>query len=146
MQKDEEFRNTQLFAPMDGNVLEILNCEGESVSPFLREPVLLFADLSKYRIRAEIDEQYVHQVKPGQKATVSNSRSNRCTAGHFASRPAPSPSRLEFPKSWHSGGRDLPKSTNLGKINFPPFPPLQTGSTKLYPARVLTRYPASASG
>jgi HlyD family secretion protein len=32
--------------------------------------VLLFADLSKYRIRAEVDEQYVHQVKPGQKATV----------------------------------------------------------------------------
>lgn len=69
-QQEEELRNTQLLAPMDGNVLEILKREGESVSPLLREPVLLFADLSKYRVRAEVDEQYVHQVKPGQKATV----------------------------------------------------------------------------
>ena len=69
-QQEEELRNTQLFAPLDGTVLEILKREGESVSPFLREPVLLFADLSTYRVRAEVDERYVHRVKIGQEATV----------------------------------------------------------------------------
>jgi len=69
-QQEHDLRDTRLLAPMDGTVLEILKREGESVSASLREPVLVFADLSAYRVRAEVDERYVHQVKTGQRATI----------------------------------------------------------------------------
>jgi hypothetical protein len=32
--------------------------------------VSVFADLSGYRVRAEVDERYMQRVQPGQKATV----------------------------------------------------------------------------
>lgn len=69
-QQEEELRDTRLVSPMDGTILEILKREGETVSASSREPVLVFADLSGYRVRAEVDERYVHRVKPRQRATI----------------------------------------------------------------------------
>jgi HlyD family secretion protein len=63
--------NTRLAAPFDGTVLEILRREGEAVSILYHEPVILFGDVSRLRVRAEIDERYVHQLREGQTALVS---------------------------------------------------------------------------
>ena len=61
---------TMLLAPFDGTVLDILKREGEGGSIAEHEPVVVFADESHLRLRAEIDERYVHQLRSGQKATV----------------------------------------------------------------------------
>ena len=69
-QREQDLRETRLLAPMDGTVLEILKREGESVSASPRESVLVFADLRACRVRAEVDERYVHRVKSGQRAAI----------------------------------------------------------------------------
>lgn len=61
----------RLTAPFSGTVLEILRREGEGARLSGREPVLIFADESNLRIRAEIDERYVHQLAIGQVVEVN---------------------------------------------------------------------------
>jgi multidrug resistance efflux pump len=67
---EERLRETQLRAPFDGTVLKLLKREGEAVSNVMPEPVLLFGDLSRLRVRAEIDERFVRQLAVGQEAEV----------------------------------------------------------------------------
>jgi multidrug resistance efflux pump len=62
---------TELRAPCDGTVLEILKREGEGARPTDAEPVAVLADLSHLRVRAEIDERYAHALRVGQAAVVS---------------------------------------------------------------------------
>ena len=59
-----------LQAPFDGVVLEILQREGNPVHTAYPEPVIIFADLSKLRVRAEIDETYSLRLKQGQAAMI----------------------------------------------------------------------------
>jgi HlyD family secretion protein len=66
----EQLDHTQLRAPFDGMVLEILKREGEGARLTDPEPVVLFADLSHLRVRGEIEERYVHSLKAGQRVTV----------------------------------------------------------------------------
>ncbi len=68
---EERLRETCLTAPFDGVVLKVLKREGDSVWPAAPEPVLLFGDLSRLRVRAEIDERFVRQMKVGQAVVVS---------------------------------------------------------------------------
>jgi multidrug resistance efflux pump len=68
---EERLRETRLTAPFDGVLLKVLKREGDSVWPAAGDPVLLFGDLSRLRVRAEIDERFVRQVKVGQPAAVS---------------------------------------------------------------------------
>ena len=63
------FEDTILTAPIQGTVLEILKREGEAVRIYDPTPVLVFADLSRLRVRAEIDERFVNDLHVGQ-ATV----------------------------------------------------------------------------
>jgi HlyD family secretion protein len=63
--------DTLLRAPFDGTVLEVLKREGESSGLVDPEPVVLYADLSRLRVRAEIEERYVHAVRAGQKVEVT---------------------------------------------------------------------------
>jgi ABC exporter DevB family membrane fusion protein len=65
---EERLRETQIKAPFDGTVLKLLKREGEAVSTFVPETVLLFGDLSRLRVRAEIDERFVKDLKIGQTA------------------------------------------------------------------------------
>lgn len=62
---------TMLKAPFDGSVLEILKREGEAAHAAKGDAVLVFADNSRLRIRAEIDERYVHRLAAGQIACIS---------------------------------------------------------------------------
>lgn len=59
-----------LRAPFDGVVLEILQREGNPAHSAFPEPVIVFADLSKLRVRAEIDETYALRLKQGQAAII----------------------------------------------------------------------------
>jgi HlyD family secretion protein len=57
---------TRLLAPSDGTVLKLLKREGEGVHPSDPEAVLLFGDLSRLHVRADIDERFVQLLRAGQ--------------------------------------------------------------------------------
>jgi multidrug resistance efflux pump len=61
---------TEMRAPSDGTVLEILQREGSAAHTAFPEPVLIFAELSHLQVRAEIDEYYVLHLKPQQSAII----------------------------------------------------------------------------
>lgn len=60
----------ELHAPCDGTVLEVLQREGNAVHSAFPEPVIVFADLTRLRVRAEIDETYALRLKQGQVAVI----------------------------------------------------------------------------
>ena len=66
----ERLRDYRLMAPFDGVVLKLLKREGDAVSPAAPEAVVLFGDLSRLRVRAEIDERFVQQLEVGMTAVV----------------------------------------------------------------------------
>lgn len=67
---EERLREAILLAPFDGVILKVLKREGEGVRMFEPEPVVLFGDLSKLKVRAEIDERFVTHLAVGQKAII----------------------------------------------------------------------------
>ena len=68
---EERLQNTILTAPLDGTVLELLKREGEGNQG--RQPVIVFGDEAHTRVRAEIDERYVHLARTGQTAVIHGS-------------------------------------------------------------------------
>jgi multidrug resistance efflux pump len=66
----ERLRETKLQAPFDGTVLKLVKREGEGVRSMEPETVVLFGDMSRVRIRAEMDERFVQRLEVGQTATV----------------------------------------------------------------------------
>lgn len=63
--------DTTLRAPSDGTVLEILKREGDGTRVIDGQPALIFADLSRLRVRAEIDERHIHQLNARMTAVVT---------------------------------------------------------------------------
>ena len=61
---------TRIRAPSDGNVLQINTRAGETVSPSPEDVLLMFGDLSVLRIRAEIEERDIAQIRVGQPVVV----------------------------------------------------------------------------
>lgn len=61
---------TELRAPSDGSILEILHRAGESAHTAWPEPILIFGDASKLRVRAEIDESYALRLHTGMSASI----------------------------------------------------------------------------
>jgi len=66
----QRLNDCTLRAPSDGTVLEILHFTGEGVSELTPDPVIIFADLSHLRVRAEVDESYALTVHRGQRLTI----------------------------------------------------------------------------
>ena len=66
----EELEGTILRAPCDGTVLEVLKREGDGARRLDPEPVILFADTSRLRVRAEVDERFVGELRVGQRTVV----------------------------------------------------------------------------
>lgn len=66
----EHLHQTTLRAPFDGVVLDQRKQPEEACFAQAEEPVLLFADLSRLRVRAEIDEQRALHLKVGQPAEL----------------------------------------------------------------------------
>jgi len=67
---EQQLRDLQVVAPFDGTILKILKRPGEGVRMIELEPVVLFGDLSRLRVRAEIDERFVKDLRVGQRAEV----------------------------------------------------------------------------
>ncbi|WP_319583433.1 HlyD family efflux transporter periplasmic adaptor subunit [uncultured Pseudodesulfovibrio sp.] len=63
-----QLEKTRLRSPVAGKVLRVHRQPGENVSIFFECPVLTVADISRYQIRAEINEKYAALLEPGQKA------------------------------------------------------------------------------
>ena len=61
----------ELRAPYRGTILRVLVRPGEAVSQLSGTPVLMMADLSRLRIRAEVDERDAHNVRISTRARVS---------------------------------------------------------------------------
>ena len=66
----QRLNDCTLRALSDGTVLEILHFTGEGVSELTPDPVIIFADLSHLRVRAEVDESYALTVHRGQRLTI----------------------------------------------------------------------------
>jgi HlyD family secretion protein len=62
--------NLVIRAPIDGTVLQINIRPGELASPSAPQPLVIVGDLSKLRVRAEIDERDYGEIKVGQKVVV----------------------------------------------------------------------------
>lgn len=84
-QARHKLTNTRLVAPFDGTVFEILRREGETISSLSPEPAVLFGDATRLRVRAEVDERYVHQIQEGQPAIVSGrGLGDECWSGRIS--------------------------------------------------------------
>ena len=61
---------TRIRAPIDGAVLQVNAKAGELAAPAPDPSLLLMGDLSSLRVRAEVDERDIGQVRIGQRALV----------------------------------------------------------------------------
>jgi multidrug resistance efflux pump len=66
-----ELAKTRLRAPTRGRVLRVYAEPGELAGPRSAQPILLFADLSRRRVRAFVEELDAPRVKVGQGAVVT---------------------------------------------------------------------------
>jgi RND family efflux transporter MFP subunit len=66
-----DLEKTRLRAPTDGHVVRVHAEIGELAGPTSTQPVLVFADLSRRRVRALIEELDAPRVKVGQAVTVT---------------------------------------------------------------------------
>jgi HlyD family secretion protein len=62
--------NLIVRAPIDGTVLQINIRPGELASPSAQQPLVVIGDVSKLRVRAEIDERDYGEIKIGQRVVV----------------------------------------------------------------------------
>jgi multidrug resistance efflux pump len=68
---EAELAKTRLTAPSDGKILRVYGRPGAMVSAASKDPVMIFADLSKRRVRASVEELDVSRVEAGQSATIT---------------------------------------------------------------------------
>jgi HlyD family secretion protein len=61
---------TRIRAPIAGTVLKVNVREGEVASPSSTQPLAVLGDISAMRVRAEVDEQDLGQIKTGQPVLV----------------------------------------------------------------------------
>jgi HlyD family secretion protein len=74
--------HTRLRAPVAGTVLDVDARAGEMATPAPERPLVLLADLSALRVRAELDERDLGKVKVGQRAMVrANAFKDRTFSG-----------------------------------------------------------------
>lgn len=57
-------------APIDGTVLQVNIKAGELAAPSAAQPLVLLANLSDLRVRAELDERDITEIKIGQTASI----------------------------------------------------------------------------
>ncbi len=66
----EQFEKTRVLAPFDGTVLNVNAHEGETAGTGAPGAMFVFGDVSKLRVRAEVEERDIAKVRVGQKAVV----------------------------------------------------------------------------
>jgi multidrug resistance efflux pump len=68
-------RECELRAPADGKVLRVLVTEGDILGPQPRQPAIWFSPEGERIIRAEVEQEYAANVKPGQRVEVKDDSS-----------------------------------------------------------------------
>jgi HlyD family secretion protein len=82
---DAALERTRVRATRDATVLQVLATPGETASPSLENVLVILGDMSKIRVRAEIEERDVGKVRAGQVAVVrSDAFPNREFTGRIA--------------------------------------------------------------
>jgi HlyD family secretion protein len=80
------FDKTILRAPINGVIVWKYHFVGETVGALTLEPVLSLADISRLRVRADIDEVDFRNLKPGQAVTItSDAFPGKTIRGHLSS-------------------------------------------------------------
>lgn len=67
---EQALENTRIRAPIDGTILQVQAKPGELATPSPDQPLLVMADLSKLRVRAEVDERDLAEIHLGQSVVV----------------------------------------------------------------------------
>jgi HlyD family secretion protein len=67
---EQAVEKTKIRAPIAGTILQVQAKPGELATPSPDQPLLVMADLSKLRVRAEVDERDVAQIHVGQPVMV----------------------------------------------------------------------------
>ncbi len=99
-QAKASLQNMIITAPCEGQVLRYLKREGDGCSTFLNEPAVLFADISRLRVRAEFDERFTAHLHSGLKAEVYGSTlGGKTIAGQVAKIEALMGSKTVFARS-----------------------------------------------
>lgn len=87
MLAEQALERTRLRAPGPGTVLQILPRIGETVAPSPEQVVVVIGDLSKLRVRAEVEERDVARIAVGQKVVLrTDAYPGREFAGTVATR------------------------------------------------------------
>lgn len=82
---DAALERTRVRATRDATVLQVLATPGETASPSPENVLVILGDMSKIRVRAEIEERDVGKVRAGQVAVVrSDAFPNREFTGRIA--------------------------------------------------------------
>jgi len=67
---EQAVEKTRIRAPIAGTILQVQAKPGELATPSPDQPLLIMADLSSLRVRAEVDERDIAQVHVGQPVIV----------------------------------------------------------------------------
>lgn len=67
---DAALERTRIRAPRDATILQVLATPGETAAPSPENVLVVLGDMSKLRVRAEIEERDVGKVRVGQAAIV----------------------------------------------------------------------------
>ncbi len=67
---EQAFERTRIRAPFDGTVLNIFADVGETAAASPSQTLLVFGDVSKLRVRAEVEERDVDHVRIGQRVVL----------------------------------------------------------------------------
>jgi HlyD family secretion protein len=65
-----QLEKLRIRAPLDGAVLQVNAKVGELAAPASTQPLIVLGDLSTMRVRAELDERDVGEIKVGQQVVV----------------------------------------------------------------------------
>lgn len=93
---------TRVRAPSDGTVLIVNTRAGEIVTPSPEDVLMVFGDLSRLRIRAEIEERDIAKIRTGQSVIV---RSDAFPGQDFAGRVERTANALGAPRLSAKGPR-----------------------------------------
>lgn len=67
---EQALEKTRIRAPIAGTILQVQAKPGELATPSPDQPLLIMADLSKLRVRVEVDERDITQIHVGQPVVV----------------------------------------------------------------------------
>jgi HlyD family secretion protein len=99
---EEVLDKTRIRAPMSGSILQVNANAGELVAPSPEAPLVVMADLTLIRVRAEVDERDVGRIKLGQSALI---RSNAYPGRDFEAKVTELAPSLGIPRMGSRGAR-----------------------------------------